>query len=727
MIRSVLIANRGEIACRVIRTAHWMGIRTIAVYSEADRDALHVREADEAHFIGPAPAERSYLRSEAIVSVAKEAGAEAIHPGYGFLAENADFAQACADAGIIFIGPSPAAIRAMGDKAAAKTIMEKAGVPVVPGYHGRDQKPAKLLAEAEKIGWPVLLKASAGGGGKGMRIVRGKRDFADALASARRESKAAFGDDRMLVEKYIERPRHIEVQVFGDAQGNVVHLYERDCSLQRRHQKVVEEAPAPGVDAAWRAGICEAAVKAAKAVDYTGAGTVEFIVESGRKGRPGGFWFMEMNTRLQVEHPVTEAITGTDLVEWQFRVAAGEPLPLAQEEIAIAGHAIEARLYAEDPARGFLPAPGRLAHVDFGPAGEGLRVDTGIDAAAGRIPAEYDPMVAKLVARGRDRADALRRLAGMLGRTRLVGISTNLEFLARAIAHKEFAAGGVDTGFVDRVLDALTAPPGAAPPAALALACLAVLRDRAIEAARAAASSADPWSPWARVDGWRLNDTGHTVLRFVEDGAAIDIPCRFDGAGGYLLDLPGGPVAALLDVVTDADNPPPPRWGRVGEGVRAAEGFDTGRDLPPSQPSPTRGEGLNRGDRDFPLLIGGAVHAVLDGVRSDAAVVRDGDMLHVFHEGGHWQFGIHDPLVAAEAHEGASGGLTAPMPGKVAALHVKAGDKVKAGQPLIVVEAMKMEHAIHAPADGKVAEVRFKPGDQVSEGEVLIVVEEAAS
>ncbi|MEN8198002.1 MAG: biotin carboxylase N-terminal domain-containing protein, partial [Pseudomonadota bacterium] len=341
MIRSILIANRGEIACRIIRTAEWMGIRTIAVYSEADRDALHVRLADEAYFIGPSPADQSYLKFEAIISVAKESGAEAVHPGYGFLAENAEFAQACADAGIIFIGPSPNAIRAMGDKAAAKAIMEKAGVPVVPGYHGKDQKPAKLLAEAEKIGWPVLLKASAGGGGKGMRIVRGKKEFADALASARRESKAAFGDDRMLVEKYIERPRHIEVQVFGDSQGNVVHLYERDCSVQRRHQKVIEEAPAPGVTDEWRAGICEAAVNAAKAVDYSGAGTVEFIVESGRKGGPGDFWFMEMNTRLQVEHPVTEMVTGTDLVEWQFRVAAGEPLPMMQDAISISGHAVE--------------------------------------------------------------------------------------------------------------------------------------------------------------------------------------------------------------------------------------------------------------------------------------------------------------------------------------------------------------------------------------------------
>lgn len=683
MIRSVLIANRGEIACRVIRTAEWMGIRTIAVYSEADRDAPHVRQADEGCFIGPAPAAESYLKFEAIVSLAKEAGAEAIHPGYGFLAENAEFAQCCADAGIIFIGPSPAAIRAMGDKATAKTIMEKAGVPVVPGYHGRDQKPAKLLAEAEKIGWPVLLKASAGGGGKGMRIVRGKKEFADALASARRESKASFGDDRMLVEKYIERPRHIEVQVFGDSHGDVVHLYERDCSVQRRHQKVIEEAPAPGVAQEWRARICEAAVKAAKAVDYCGAGTVEFIVECGKNGAPGGFWFMEMNTRLQVEHPVTEMITGTDLVEWQFRVASGEPLPLAQDDITAAGHAVEARLYAEDPARGFLPAPGVVSYFDE-PWGADLRVDAGIDGGGAVIPPDYDPMIAKVICRGDTRADAVSGLRKALGEIKLVGVATNAAFLARALDHPEFRAGSVDTGFIERNLDALLPRPVAAPDRVLAMACLALLFQRREQVSMAAEGSADPWSPWARADGWRLNDIGHAVLRFIEDGREIDVACHFVGEG-YRLELPGGAVQAA---------------------VRAPWPDIIG---------------------DSPVLIGGEIHVELDGVRLAPTVVRDGDMLDVFHGGGHWRLGIYDPLTAAEAHQGASGGLTAPMPGKVTALHVKAGATVKAGQPLIVVEAMKMEHTIQAPADGKVAEVRFKPGDQVSEGEVLIVLEEAGS
>ena len=683
MIRSVLIANRGEIACRIIRTAKWMGIRTIAVYSEADRDALHVRLADEAYFIGPAPADQSYLKFEAIVSVAKEAGAEAIHPGYGFLAENAEFAQACADAGIIFVGPSPAAIRAMGDKAAAKAIMEKAGVPVVPGYHGKDQKAAKLLGEAEKIGWPVLLKASAGGGGKGMRIVRGKKDFADALASARRESKAAFGDDRMLVEKYIERPRHIEVQVFGDSQGNVVHLYERDCSVQRRHQKVIEEAPAPGVTDEWRARICEAAINAAKAVDYEGAGTVEFIVECGKNGAPGDFWFMEMNTRLQVEHPVTETITGTDLVEWQFRVAAGEPLPLAQDDIGIHGHAVEARLYAEDPARGFLPAPGAVSYFDE-PWGADLRVDAGIDGGGAVIPPDYDPMIAKVICRGDTRAEAISGLGKALDEIKVVGVATNIAFLSRIFDHPEFRAGAVDTGFIERNPDALLPHPEPAPGPVLALACLALLFQRRELALQAALESADPCSPWARADGWRLNDIGHTVLRFIEDGHEIDIACHFVGEG-YRLDLPDGAVRAAVHA---------PWPDIVGDGL---------------------------------VLIGGEIRVELDGARFAPTVVRDGDMLHIFHEGGHWRLGIHDPLSAAEAHEGASGGLTAPMPGKVTALHVKAGASVKAGQPLIVVEAMKMEHTILAPADGKVAEVCFKVGDQVAEGEVLVVVEETGS
>jgi 3-methylcrotonyl-CoA carboxylase alpha subunit len=709
MFRKILIANRGEIACRIMRTAKWMGIRSVAVFSEADRDALHVREADEAYAIGPAPAAQSYLKFETIVSVAKEAGAEAIHPGYGFLAENADFAEACAASGIVFIGPPPDAIRAMGDKAAAKAIMEKAGVPVVPGYHGKAQDKAALLKAAEGIGFPVLLKASVGGGGKGMRIVRGRKDFDDALAGAKREAKSAFGDDRMLVEKLIERPRHIEVQVFGDTQGNVVHLFERDCSVQRRHQKVIEEAPAPGVDEGWRERICEAAVAAARAVDYVGAGTVEFIVESGPKGRPGDFFFMEMNTRLQVEHPVTEMTTGTNLVEWQLRVASGEALPMAQHNIAIAGHAIEARLYAEDPASGFLPSPGVLRYLDMPSFVPNLRIDSAFDTGGGSVPPDYDPMVAKVICWGEAREEAIQGLRDGLAEVKAVGVATNGRFLADILDHREFRIGGVDTGFIEKNLDDLVPAREPAPPRALALACLGLLRGQRSAAAGRALKSGDPWSPWARSEGWRLNDTGHTVLRFTDDGREVDILCRFE-AGGYRLELPDGVVTAAAAMQTDL---PPPRWGRDGEGVR-----------PPTQASPTRGEGSNGATNDTGVILGGDDRAIFDGVPVQAIVVRDGDMLHVFHGGGHWELGIYDPLAAAEAHEGASGGLTAPMPGKVAAVHVKAGQGVAAGQPLIVVEAMKMEHSIHAPAAGTVTEIRFKTGDQVQEGDVLVVVEE---
>jgi len=484
------------------------------------------------------------------------------------------------------------------------------------------------------------------------------------------------------VEKYIERPRHIEVQVFGDAHGNVVHLFERDCSVQRRHQKVIEEAPAPGVTPEWRERICAAAVAAARAVDYRGAGTVEFIAESGKGGAPGGFWFMEMNTRLQVEHPVTEAITGTDLVEWQFRVASGEPLPMAQEDLWIEGHAMEARLYAEDPSNGFLPSPGRLRYFELPWLGEDLRADAGPEWGDA-IPPEYDPMIAKLIAWGETRDEAAENLADGMDEVRAIGVATNAEFLARALRHPEFMGSGVDTGFIERNLDDLLPAPERAPEDALAAACVALLLQGAGEAAEAARRSADPWSPWARADGWRLNDVGHVTLRLIDRDGEIDIACHTNGEG-WLLDLPSGNCRA-----------------------------ETGDAWPDPQFAD-------------PRLLGGNLTVTLDGRKIEAAVIRDGGMLHVFGEpGGHWSLGIYDPLAAAEAHEGAAGGLTAPMPGKVTALHVKPGDAVVAGQPLIVVEAMKMEHTIHAPADGRVAEVRFKAGDQVSEGEVLVVVEEA--
>lgn len=453
MIESLLIANRGEIACRIIRTAREMGIRTVAVYSDADAKALHVRQADEAVHIGPSPARESYLVAEKIIAAAKATGAQAIHPGYGFLSENADFAQVVIDAGLVWVGPRPDSIRAMGLKDAAKARMIAAGVPVTPGYLGEDQSPERLQAEAEAIGYPVLIKAVAGGGGKGMRRVDAAADFADALASCKREAASSFGDDRVLLEKYILSPRHIEVQVFGDTHGNVVHLFERDCSLQRRHQKVIEEAPAPGMDEATREAICAAAVRAAKAVDYVGAGTIEFIADASEGLRADRIWFMEMNTRLQVEHPVTEEITGQDLVEWQLRVASGEPLPKRQEELRIRGHAIEARLYAEDPSNGFLPTSGRVEHLPS--TVNGLRIETGYDWDP--VPPYYDPMIAKLIFHRRDRESAIDSLARELSRAIIGPIVTNAQFLLRALRHPAFQAGEIDTGFIERHLADLTA------------------------------------------------------------------------------------------------------------------------------------------------------------------------------------------------------------------------------------------------------------------------------
>ncbi|MEO6256124.1 MAG: acetyl/propionyl/methylcrotonyl-CoA carboxylase subunit alpha [Sphingomicrobium sp.] len=455
MIKSLLIANRGEIACRVIRTARSLGVRTVAVYSDADAKALHVRMADEAVHIGASPARESYLVGERIIAAAKASGAEAIHPGYGFLSENADFAQAVIDAGLVWVGPKPASIRAMGLKDAAKKLMAAAGVPVTPGYLGEDQSPVVLKAEAGKVGYPVLIKAVAGGGGKGMRRVDAAGDFADALDSCKREAASSFGDDRVIIEKYIISPRHIEVQVFGDAHGNVVHLFERDCSLQRRHQKVIEEAPVPGMDAVTREAVCGAAVRAAQAVNYEGAGTVEFIADASHGLKPDRIWFMEMNTRLQVEHPVTEEITGQDLVEWQLRVASGERLPLRQEKLSITGHAIEARLYAEDPTKGFLPSVGRLEHFDLGEDG---RIETGVEEGDAISPF-YDPMIAKLIAHGGDRDEAIGRLAGMLDGVEVWPVRTNAGFLFNALLFPGFGTGEVDTGFIERNLDALVPDP----------------------------------------------------------------------------------------------------------------------------------------------------------------------------------------------------------------------------------------------------------------------------
>jgi len=666
MFRKLLIANRGEIACRVMRTARRMGLKTVAVYSEADAAARHVAEADEAVLVGPAAARESYLSIERIVAAARQTGAEAVHPGYGFLSENAQFAEACAAAGLVFVGPPPAAIRAMGGKADAKALMQKAGVPVVPGYHGEAQDPDLLAAEAGRIGYPVLIKATAGGGGKGMRRVDAAGEFAAALAGARREAASAFGDDRVLVERYVGRPRHIEVQVFADMHGNAVHLFERDCSVQRRHQKVLEEAPAPGMPPAMRRAMGEAAVQAALAVGYVGAGTVEFIADASHGLREDSFFFMEMNTRLQVEHPVTEMIVGHDLVEWQLRVAAGEPLPVRQDDLAIDGHAVEARLYAENPARQFLPSTGRLAHLAFPADGPHLRIDTGV-REGDEVTIHYDPMIAKVIAWDRDRTAALRRLVAGLEATRVAGVTTNLAFLAAVASHPAFVAGDVDTAFIDRHRDDLIPAARPAPDTALALACLDELLRRA-EARRAEADrSADPHSPWARVDGWRAFGERRDALHLIdgERRVAVDVDYL---ARGWRLGLPEGAIQA--------------------QGERQADG----------------------------TLV-----AVLDGLRLSGAVVRQGDVSIVLTGGGTWRLERHDPMALADVDTDVAGNVAAPLPGKVVQVLVAPGAAVKKGQPLLVLEAMKMEHTIQAPADGEVERVDCAAGEQVDEGAELIV------
>jgi 3-methylcrotonyl-CoA carboxylase alpha subunit len=520
MFRSVLIANRGEIACRIARTAKRLGLRTIAVYSEADAKALHVRLCDEAQAIGPAAAAQSYLSIEKLIAAAKAARADCIHPGYGFLSENAAFAQACADAGIVFVGPKPSAMRAMGLKDRAKALMEKAGVPVVPGYHGEMQEPKFLKQKAYEIGYPVLIKATAGGGGKGMRRVDRHAEFEAALEAAQREAKAAFGDGRVLIEKYVNAPRHIELQIFADRHGNVIHLNERDCSLQRRHQKVIEEAPAPGLSAALRAAMGAAAVAAAKAAGYEGAGTIEFIADGANGLKEGSFWFMEMNTRLQVEHPVTEAVTGLDLVEWQFRIAAGEKLPLTQSQVPLEGHAVEARLYAEDPERGFLPSTGKLLALQF-PKAEGLRVDTGVEAGNDVTPF-YDPMIAKLIAHAKTREQALDRLANALDNTVIMGPRSNAGFLAALCRADEFRKGNFDTGFIDRNLVALGAAPQGLDRAAAALGAQKLVeRESARIGAAVEREPDEPVSPWDSGDAFQLAGARRLALPILADGGSV--------------------------------------------------------------------------------------------------------------------------------------------------------------------------------------------------------------
>ena len=665
MFKKILIANRGEIACRVAATARRMAIKTVAVYSDADASAKHVAYCDEAVHIGGSAPKDSYLHWERIIEAAKATGAQAIHPGYGFLSENEEFAHACAAAGLVFIGPPPSAIRAMGLKAESKQLMEKAGVPLIPGYHGSDQSPALLKSEADRIGYPVLIKASAGGGGKGMRAVDKTEDFDEALQSCKREAITSFGNDVVLIEKYAQRPRHIEIQVFGDTHGNYVYLFERDCSVQRRHQKVLEEAPAPGMTEAMRQQMGEAAVAAARAVNYVGAGTVEFIVEQRANGAMN-FFFMEMNTRLQVEHPVTEAITGLDLVEWQLRVASGEKLPLMQSELRINGHAIEARICAESPDNNFLPATGTL-HVYEKPACSSferstVRIDDGV-RQGDTISPFYDSMVAKLIVHGQTREEALARLDEALAHTRIVGLNTNVQFLRYVVRSDSFANANLDTALIPREQAALfnQEPIGLAMSAAASIA-QTLLSEGALE-------NADPFS---RRDGWQSH--GVTLRRF---------EFEFHGAS----------AKAELTYLHD--------------GVLHLEVLDPA------------------GDAVGPLVfskVSGGIDLQFAGRRMLVEIHQHGEINHVFAAMGATRITVIDRLAhAGEAHAD-TGRLTAPMPGKVVSFAVKAGDKVSKGQALAVMEAMKMEHSIAAPADGVVAELLYAPGDQVAEGAELLKI-----
>ena len=657
----LLIANRGEIACRIIRTAKRMGLTTVVVLSDADRDAMHVNLADEAVLIGPASAKDSYLHIEAIIDAARTTGAEAIHPGYGFLSENADFAQACADAGLVFVGPSAATIRLTGSKSAAKALMESSGVPVVPGYHGDDQSPQALQTAADAVGYPVLIKASAGGGGRGMRVVGNAGELAEAIASAKREAGAAFGNDQVLIEKYVARPRHIEVQVFGDTHRNVVSLFERECTLQRRHQKVVEEAPAIGITAERRAEMAAVARAAAQAAGYVGAGTVEFIADA------HGFYFIEMNTRLQVEHPVTEMITGVDLVEWQLRVAFGEPLPLRQDEIGARGHAIEARIYAENPDKGFLPATGTIREWRE-PGGEGIRVDTGFRAGDAVTP-YYDALLAKLIAWGADRTEALDRLVGALGRFEIVGVTTNLDFLKALLIHPMVARGEIDTGFIEREISALTRTKPAVAALDLAAACVAILIREQHEHEQVLSQDS---SPWNRTDGWTLTGRRSRRLRLRHGAEQYDAVLWY-GRDGLSMEFAG--ANARLQFV--------PRDG----------GF-------------------------FDLCLGDAPER--------ASVAWSGRDLDVTTPRGHLKLQWIDPFAGKAADVAAAGRIVAPMPGTVTRILAKAGTDLPRGAPLIVLEAMKMEHTLRAPSNGRLKALRCAVGDFVQEGTELADFEPVA-
>jgi 3-methylcrotonyl-CoA carboxylase alpha subunit len=657
MFNKVLIANRGEIACRVLRTCKRLGIRTIAVYSDADAQAQHVLLADEAIHIGGARPKDSYLRGDAILAAARAGGAQAIHPGYGFLSENASFARACAKAGVAFIGPSPNAIQQMGSKSAAKRLMERAGVPVVPGYHGEAQDLPTLQREAQRIGCPLLIKAVAGGGGKGMRLVSDMSEFSAQLDAAKREAMNAFGDDSVLLERFVREPHHIEFQVFGDTHGDVVHLFERECSIQRRHQKVLEETPSPFLDDALRSRMAQAAVAAAKAIDYVNAGTIEFIVGADRQ-----FYFMEMNTRLQVEHPITEMTTGLDLVEWQLRVAAGEPLPLKQEQIARSGHAIEVRICAENPAKDFLPDTGTLLACQF-PALEQVRIDTGV-VGGDEISMYYDSMIAKLIACGEDRGRAIARLRAALAHTAIIGPNTNLALLQQLAGHAAFAAGHTDTHFIERHRAELL--PVAAASAAAALAAALVLEHRPAETA------AQPQSPWQQGSGWRMNAPSERLFHLREQGSGAEHLLR-------ILRAEFG-AQAVVDTRTHA-------LGDV-------------------------------------LLRAHELSFTLDGTAHRFHHARAGGRVALVGDDARYEF-EHLSLEAEFSHaESSAGRLTALMPGRIVKVLVGRGTQVKQGQALLIMEAMKMEHTITSPRDGVIARVLYAPDETVAADALLVTFEE---
>ncbi|MAW80024.1 MAG: 3-methylcrotonyl-CoA carboxylase [Parvularcula sp.] len=669
MFKKILIANRGEIAVRVAKTARKIGVATVAVYSDADKNAPHVRACDEAVHIGPPAAAESYLVAEKIIDACKKTGAEAVHPGYGFLSENAAFAEALDKAGIVFIGPTAETIRAMGSKSAAKDLMEAANVPTTPGYQGEDQSVETFKREAKRIGYPVLLKATAGGGGKGMRMVAREEELEDALKSAQREAKSAFGDDRFLIEKYVTRARHVEVQIFGDGKGEVVHMFERDCSVQRRHQKVIEEAPAPDLPAETRAALLKAGVDAGKAVNYRGAGTVEFLYDADNDA----VYFMEMNTRLQVEHPVSELITGQDFVEWQLRIAAGEGLPLTQDNITEKGHAFEARLYAENPNQNFAPSIGTLTTLALPEAT--ARIDSGVEEGQAITPF-YDPMIAKIITHGKTREEALGAMRAALAETRVAGLETNAAFLHAIAAERDFIAGEVSTKFIEEHEDALfaKAPAGTKQWAAAAL----------WKRGTHASNDNDPWDTLA---GFRLNRPRHEVMWIDHEGAP-----------------------SLLRLSKEGDI-----FNATLEPDASAAARREGRDL--QEPIQFSFSGITE-DGDMRLSV--------DGEDFAAFAAPHNDKLRVWIGADHWELAFPDPLAGISAHHSSEGSLTAPMPGVITVLSAKAGDTVEAGKPLLVMEAMKMEHAIKAPFDGVIKAYKFNPGDQVKDGDLLVEFEESA-